>query len=252
MNIYTDHKYMTNEMLRRYHRQLQFRRNVWITIPWALLLPALLIYGIIGWSTYPEVMLYAKNGYHADPAVFGVISWILFAVLTVFLPIQDKNEGRRFASAIFMGAYTLLRLLFGYFSPISLLMIAYYVVAPILLEPVRKELIFIRSLPGFPFFEREEQDRLTEESVAEFYEKPSEKQTPEILSEPTRDFASSEAEEAVSHLPQKHIEELYISRGLFDEPEQTYSDKLINEQERDRLARQEQIDEISDDFRGDF
>ncbi|MBR1723991.1 MAG: hypothetical protein IJ723_03105 [Ruminococcus sp.] len=242
MDIFTEHKRMTNAQLREYHRRLQSRRNLWLAIPWLLLVPAIIVYGLKGWSNYPMVMFGAGNGYHADPSVFGVITWIVFALLTIFLPLEHAE--RRFAPAILMGAYDLILLLFGAFPIDGLLMVGYYVGAAFALEPIRRELNFIRALPDFPFLERTEQDRFTELKVAEYYESSAQMQKQMKHSAPARVYDPSMTDEALSTLPKKHIEEIHISRGYFDEPERAYTDDLANAaQPVDRLSRKEIFEE---------
>lgn len=244
MNIYKDHNRMTNVELHDYHKRVQSRRNFWIAVPWVVGTGGFLMCCLAGWSTYPQVMMSASSGYHASTEVFGIITWALFAILTAFLPLESGE--RRFAPAILMGAYDLILLLFGRIDIAGLLMAVYYVGAAFALEPIRKELQFLRSHPRYPFLDRFEQDDIVEQKVAEFYQdSPTMQREIKRANKPApRVYDSSMTDEVLSNLPKRHIEEVHIKHGYFDEPEQTYTDDLANAGEPvDRLSRKEIFEE---------
>ncbi len=251
MNIYRDHNKMTNAELYDYHKRVLSRRNLWIAVPWVVGTGGFLMCCLAGWSTYPQVMMSASIGYHASTEVFGIITWALFAILTAFLPLE--NGDRRFAPAILMGAYDLVVLLFGRIDIAGLVMALYYVGAAFALEPIRKELHFLRAHPRYPFLDRFEQDELREKLVSEYYENSPQMQKMQQKKPAARVYDPSMTDEILSTLPKRHIEEVHINRGYFDEPEQTYTDDLANQPENiDRLSRKEDFEEISEEFEGDF
>lgn len=249
MNIFNDYKRMKNAELRDYHKRVQSRRNFWIACPIIVGTAGFLLCCLSGWGTYAEVMMNASGGYHASTNVFGMFTWILFAVLTGFLPLE--SDERKFAPAILMGAYFVLLLLFGRLSVAALLMVCYYVGAAIALKPIRSELEFLRSLPNYPFLDRTEMDEEVELKVQKYYENSPtmQREMKKSKAKAPRVYDSSMTEEALSTLPKKHIEEIHINRGYFDEPEQTYTDKLANDPGYiDRLSRKENFEEPEQGF----
>ena len=255
MNIFTEHTKMTNAQLHDYHMRVQARRDFWLAVPIVVGVVGILFFCLTGWSTYPQVMLNAGSGYHVSTEFFHIFTWILFVVLTPFLPLERTE--RKFAAPILMGAYVFVLLLFGIIEIAGILMALYYVGAVIALEPIRRELEFLRSHPRFPFLERFDQDDLVEQKVAEYYTselpeypaRPQKNKDGSSVQTGPRAYDPSMTEEVLATLPKKHIEEVHITRGYFDEPEQTYTDDLVNQPENiDRLSRKENFEEPTQGF----
>lgn len=256
MNIFRDHERMTNAELHKYHLRVQSRRNFWLGVPIVVGVFGILYFCLVGWTTYPQVMFSAGSGYHVSTEFFHIFTWILFVVLTLFLPLEG-NE-RKFAAPILMGAYDLVLLLFGILEIVGILMALYYLGAVIALEPIRRELEFLRSHPRFPFLERFDHDDLVEQKIAGYYTS----ELPEYPARPQKDkdskpvpsgpkaYDPSMTEEVLATLPKKHIEEIHLNRGYFDEPEQSYTDDLVNQPGYiDRLSRKENFEEPEQGFK---
>lgn len=137
--------------LRRIYRKLTKRQRIMTAVTWIPLLPAAIIYGVIGWASFiaSELMLFRS---FVDTGVTGFLDFLFFSLCGAAL--SSRNE-RTFIFIPF--AYIVCEafkyLVFGNFS--GILQLCYLIAASIILKPTVSDLNYLRSLPTFPFSTRQ-------------------------------------------------------------------------------------------------
>lgn len=148
-NFYEDWQTMPDEDLKRIYTGLKKKQRRHAVVSWIILLPALLVYGMIGWITFfvAEFGLF-RGG--ASNAACGMLFFILLAVCGVFFNFDNERQLRPVLFIMPVGG-VLIFLLFGMISPLPFIMEVYVVIVYIKLRKLLKDLNFLRSLPSFPF-----------------------------------------------------------------------------------------------------
>ena len=275
-DIYDRYKRMNFAELRKYLKDQRTIQKAYYAIPAVISVLMILGYCMRGWGTYPSMVDEMSNSktIHANLTTFGIIDWIAVLLLIPLLPFEKTHIKFDFASGLLMTAYTLIRLLLiGNIDPWNIVFSIYFILAALHLRIVCKRIVFIKSLPDYPFSPAVELERQRELEVMKYSEQSQINQ--KLIKQEEKKVAGT-LEEKMSALPKRHIEELHISRGNFDDTEDDYTDKLIGEDLRDgapapefedtdkdykedfntqdklTIERRERIDEIDGGFEGDF
>ena len=151
---------MPDEFLREKYRVLK-RRQRWLAgIPFWAFVPAMTIYGIIGWGEFfaSEYVQFTASYMTTINMMFP----ILFLIAGIFL--VDKEPRHLIRAPIIFGIGVLMRILLYIALPLWLnlqsslelplyvpLMELYLIGAVAVLRPTVSDLNFLRSLPAFPF-----------------------------------------------------------------------------------------------------
>ncbi|MCR5121894.1 MAG: hypothetical protein K6B74_05680 [Ruminococcus sp.] len=277
-DIYDRYKRMNFAELRKYLKDQRKIQKLYYALPAVLSVLKIFGYCMQGWSTYPSMVDEMSNNgtIHANLTTFGLFDWVVVLLLIPLLPFEKTHIKFDFASPILMTAYDVLKLLLvgaESFDPMLFGVTIYYILAALHLRVICKRIVFIKSLPDYPFSPAVELERQRELEVMKYSEQSQKNQ--KLIKQEEKKVAGT-LEEKMSALPKRHIEELHISRGNFDDTEDDYTDKLIGEDLRDGAAapefedtdkdykedfntqdkltieRRERIDEIDGGFEGDF
>ncbi len=277
-DIYDRYKRMNFAELRKYLKDQRKIQKLYYALPAVLSVLMIFGYCINGWSKYPAMVDEINNNHtiHADLSTFALFDWVAVLLLIPLLPYEKTHLKFDFASPILMTAYDLIRLLLvgaEAFDPWLFAVTIYYILAALHLRIICKRIVFIKSLPDYPFSPAVELERQRELEVMRYSEHS---QINKKLIKQEEKKVAGTLEEKMSALPQRHIETYKISRGAFDDTEEDYTDKLIGEDLRDgvvtpefeetdkeykedfntqdklTIERRERIEEIDNGFEGDF
>ena len=223
--IYTQYEYMNFRQLREYFKLLRTRQKMWYGLP--------MILSVIG--LYLSIITPGGVVGDLESGVFKIISnysmsilmWVVFVVVLPLLPINKL--GRRFIPAGVMAAFTLLAFLMGCgCAMVSGILMLYLALADIFMRSITGQVLFMRSLPDFPFPERVELER-KREALAHTYSERSEttkKLTKDIRRE---SYDGSQTEKLFREQEADRLKKKEYIPENFDELETGYTDKLAGE-----------------------
>ena len=170
INIREDWQTIPDETLRKLYKRLIKRQDRLAKIPVWTLLPAGIVYGMIGWVGFlaAEASLFSS----VDTTVTGFINYVFFALCGVLMSL-DKPVIIS-CIPVLMALYICVKLIvFGSFSFDTLAMLLYLVCACIAVSKAVSDLNFLRGLPNFPFDRRMERiqfDGLTRDEMVKHLE----------------------------------------------------------------------------------
>ncbi|MGN0595322.1 MAG: hypothetical protein ACI4I6_09195 [Hominimerdicola sp.] len=171
MNIYEDSAIMPDKELKQIFKKKCRYQHIIASIPFIVLLPALLYYGMKGWVT-TLLTMYSSLKYF-DTSVVGVIDFFLFTLCGALM--TTKNIKTLWFTMFGMVLYTCLKFAVTQTVFLSTLLIMLYTVCACLeLTVIVKDLNYLRSLPNFPFDHRNESihfDSLTRPQMAKYLER---------------------------------------------------------------------------------
>jgi len=156
-DLRADYKTLPDETLRRHFRRLIKRQRRFAAFTFALLIPAVIIYGMMGWA----------NFFASESAMFAFF---------------DASSNAFFNYAAFAACGALLmadttKLIVAFFDSVSgdtFVMLAYLIVAAVITAKTVSDLNFMRKLPNFPFDGRKERidfEGLTRDKMTENLQK---------------------------------------------------------------------------------
>lgn len=153
MNIREDWNTIPDSSLRKLYRSLTKRQRFLAYIPVACIFPAMIVYGMYGWVSYfvAEYALFRSF----DTGVTGIINYVAFAICGV---LMSSNKVKTIiATPIAMLGYIALKgALFDSFSFDTFIMLVYLIIACAFTAKTVADLNFLRSLPNFPFDQRDD------------------------------------------------------------------------------------------------
>ena len=171
MNIYEDSVIMPDKELKQIYKKKCRYQHIIASIPFVVLLPALLYYGMKGWVT-TLLTMYSTLKYF-DTSVVGVIDFFLFTLCGALM--TTKNIKTLWFTMFGMVLYTCLKFAVTQTVFLSTLLIMLYTICACLaLTVIVKDLNYLRSLPNFPFDRRNESihfDSLTRPQMAKYLER---------------------------------------------------------------------------------
>ena len=166
-DLRADYKTLPDETLRRHFRRLIKRQRRFAAFTFALIIPAAIIYGMIGWANYfaAESAMFAffdaSSNAFFNYAAFAACGALLMADTTKLIV----------ASPVVMILYMGLKFaLFDSVSGDTFVMLAYLIVAAVITAKTVSDLNFMRKLPNFPFDGRKERidfEGLTRDKMTE-------------------------------------------------------------------------------------
>lgn len=170
-DLRADYKTLPDETLRRHFRRLIKRQRRFAAFTFALLIPAAIIYGMMGWANYfaAESAMFAffdvSSNAFFNYAAFAACGALLMADTTKLIV----------ASPVVMILYMGLKFaLFDSVSGDTFVMLAYLIVAAVITAKTVSDLNFMRKLPNFPFDGRKERidfEGLTRDKMTENLQK---------------------------------------------------------------------------------
>lgn len=166
-----EYKTLPNETLRKYYKKLAKRQRRLSAITFAFLVPAMLVYGMMGWVNFFNSEWNIFSFFDASSNAF--FNYVAFAASgALFMADTAKLIA---ASPAVMILYMGLK--FGLFDSVSgdtFVMLAYLIVAAVITAKTVSDLNFMRKLPNFPFDGRKERigfEGLTRDKMTENLQK---------------------------------------------------------------------------------
>lgn len=166
-----EYKTLPNETLRKYYKKLTKRQHRLAAITFAFLVPAMLVYGMLGWVNFFTAEWNRFSFFDASSNAF--FNYVAFAASGALLMADTAKLIA--ASPAVMILYMGLK--FGLFDSVSgdtFVMLAYLIVAAVITAKTVSDLNFMRKLPNFPFDGRKERidfEGLTRDKMTENLQK---------------------------------------------------------------------------------
>lgn len=166
-----EYKTLPNETLRKYYKKLTKRQRRLSAITFAVLVPAMLFYGMMGWVNFFNSEWNRFSFFDASSNAF--FNYVAFAASGALLMADTAKLIA--ASPAVMILYMGLK--FGLFDSVSgdtFVMLAYLIVAAVITAKTVSDLNFMRKLPNFPFDGRKERidfEGLTRDKMTENLQK---------------------------------------------------------------------------------
>lgn len=166
-----EYKTLPNETLRKYYKKLTKRQRRLSAITFAFLVPAMLVYGMMGWVNFFNSEWNIFSFFDASSNAF--FNYVAFAASGALLMADTAKLIA--ASPAVMILYMGLK--FGLFDSVSgdtFVMLAYLIVAAVITAKTVSDLNFMRKLPNFPFDGRKERidfEGLTRDKMTENLQK---------------------------------------------------------------------------------
>ena len=166
-----EYKTLPNETLRKYYKKLAKRQRRLSAITFAFLVPAMLVYGMLGWANFLASEWNRFSFFDASSNAF--FNYVAFAASGALLMADTAKLIA--ASPAVMIMYMGLK--FGLFDSVSgdtFVMLAYLIVAAVITAKTVSDLNFMRKLPNFPFDGRKERidfEGLTRDKMTENLQK---------------------------------------------------------------------------------
>ena len=171
MNIYEDSAIMPDKDLKQIYKRKCRYQHIIASIPFVVLVPTLLYYGMKGWVT-TLLTMYSTLEYF-DTSIMGVIDFFLFTLCGALM--TTKNIKTLWFTMFGIELYTGLKFAVTHTLYISTILIMLYTICACLaLTVIVKDLNYLRSLPNFPFDQRKEYihfDSLTRPQMAKYLER---------------------------------------------------------------------------------
>lgn len=250
-DIYDKYKRMTFAELRKYLKDQRTIQKIYYFLPAVVSVLMILSYCMQGWATYPSMVneMNQQKTIHADFTTFGLFDWIICLLMVPLLPFEKTHLKFDFASGIIMSAYLFVKLLLvGSIDILTFVAAIYFFLAALHLRIICKRIVFLKSMPDYPFLPSVELERQRELEMQKYSENS---QTNRKLIKEAEKKVEGTLEEKMEQLPKRHYEAHLISRGDFDDTEEEYTDKLIGEDLRDGYV-QPEFEDINEKYKEDF
>lgn len=166
-----EYKTLPNETLRKHYKKLAKRQRRLSAITFAFLVPAMLVYGMMGWVNFFNSEWNIFSFFDASSNAF--FNYVAFAASGALLMADTAKLIA--ASPAVMILYMGLK--FGLFDSVSgdtFVMLAYLIAAAVITAKTVSDLNFMRKLPNFPFDGRKERidfEGLTRDKMTENLQK---------------------------------------------------------------------------------
>lgn len=166
-----EYKTLPNETLRKYYKKLAKRQRRLSAITFAFLVPAMLVYGMMGWVNFFNSEWNIFSFFDASSNAF--FNYVAFAASGALLMADTAKliSASPAVMILYMG------LKFGLFDSVSgdtFVMLAYLIAAAVITAKTVSDLNFMRKLPNFPFDGRKERidfEGLTRDKMTENLQK---------------------------------------------------------------------------------
>lgn len=155
-NLREDYKTLPDETLSKFYRNLVKRQHRLAAVPFALIIPAGLFYGMMGWVNF---LVAEWNGFaFFDTSSNAFVNYAIFAVCGAMLS-SDTLKIIAASPAVMILYIGLKAALFDKITGDTFLMLAYLAIAAFIVGKSVSDLNFMRKLPNFPFDGRMERIR---------------------------------------------------------------------------------------------
>lgn len=202
-NLREDYKTLPNETLRKFYRNLVKRQHRFAAVPFALIIPAGLFYGMMGWVNFFNSEWNRFSFFDASSNAF--FNYAAFAACGALL-MADTTK-LIVASPAVMILYMCLK--FGLFESVSgdtFVMLAYLIAAAVITAKTVSDLNFMRKLPNFPFDGRKERidfEGLTRDKMTENLQKLLDNQKDDkVITNDYEDIFTSDNPQDIANPPE--------------------------------------------------
>lgn len=202
-NLKEDYKTLPDETLRKFYRKLVKRQRRFAAVPFALIIPAGLFYGMMGWVNF---LAAEWNGFaFFDTSSNAFVNYVIFAVCGAMLS-SDTLKIIAASPAVMILYIGLKAALFDKITGDTFLMLAYLIVAAIITAKTVSDLNFMRKLSNFPFDGRMERIRfegLTREQLVDDLQKTLDQQNGDkVITNDYEDIFTSDNPQDIADPPE--------------------------------------------------
>lgn len=202
-NLREDYKTLPDETLSKFYRNLVKRQHRLAAITFAFIVPAMLVYGMMGWVNF---LVAEWNGFaFFDTSSNAFFNYVAFAACGALLMADTAKLIA--ASPAVMILYMGLK--FGLFNSVSgdtFVMLAYLIIAAAVTTKTVSDLNFMRKLPNFPFDGRMERIRfegLNREQLVDDLQKTLDQQNGDkVITNDYEDIFTSDNPQDIANPPE--------------------------------------------------
>lgn len=202
-NLKEDYKTLPDETLRKFYRNLVKRQHRLAAVTFAFIVPAMLVYGFLGWANFLE----SESGLFRtfDSSSNAFFNYVAFAACGALLMADTAKLIA--ASPAVMILYMGLK--YGLFDSVSgdtFVMLAYLIIAAVVTTKTVSDLNFMRKLPNFPFDGRKERidfEGLTRDKMTENLQKTLDQQNGDkVITNDYEDIFTSDNPQDIADPPE--------------------------------------------------
>lgn len=202
-NLREDYKTLPDETLRKFYRNLVKRQHRFAAVPFALIIPAGLFYGMMGWVNF---LVAEWNGFaFFDTSSNAFVNYAIFAVCGAMLS-SDTLKIIAASPAVMILYIGLKAALFDKITGDTFLMLAYLAIAAFIVGKSVADLNFMRKLPNFPFDGRKERidfEGLTRDKMTENLQKTLDQQNGDkVITNDYEDIFTSDNPQDIANPPE--------------------------------------------------
>lgn len=202
-NLREDYKTLPDETLRKFYRNLVKRQHRFAAVPFALIIPAGLFYGMMGWVNF---LVAEWNGFaFFDTSSNAFVNYAIFAVCGAMLS-SDTLKIIAASPAVMILYIGLKAALFDKITGDTFLMLAYLAIAAFIVGKSVSDLNFMRKLPNFPFDGRMERIRfegLNREQLVDDLQKTLDQQNGDkVITNDYEDIFTSDNPQDIANPPE--------------------------------------------------
>ncbi len=239
-NIREDWQTIPDENLRKLYNRLIKRQNRLAKLPVWTLLPAGIVYGMIGWVGFlvSEANLFS----YVDTKVTGIINYVFFALCGVLMSLDMPLIVA--GIPVLMALYICVKLIvFNSFSFDTIAMLFYLVFACIAVSKTVSDLNFLRGLPNFPFDRRMERiqfEGLTRDEMVKHLERV---ENGGIYFPDYEKIFDSDAHEEIAAPPEKTEE--YMQQYEMEYPDRDKKSRFEENKQKDSVQSHKKVKDFS-------
>lgn len=198
-----EYKTLPNETLRKYYKKLTKRQHRLSAITFAFLVPAMLVYGMLGWVNFFTA---EWNGFSFfDTSSNAFFNYVAFAACGALL-MADTTKLIAASPAVMILYIGLKFALFDSVSGDTFVMLAYLIAAAIITAKAVSDLNFMRKLPNFPFDGRQERidfEGLSRDKMADNLQKMLDAQNGDkVITNDYEDIFTSDSPQDIASPPE--------------------------------------------------
>lgn len=202
-NLREDYKTLPDETLRRHFRRLIRRQRRFAAVPFAFIVPAMIIYGMIGWVNFFTAEWNRFSFFDTSSNAF--VNYVIFAVCGAMLS-SDTLKIIAASPAVMILYIGLKAALFDKITGDTFLMLAYLAIAAFIVGKSVADLNFMRKLPNFPFDGRMERIRfegLNREQLVDDLQKTLDQQNGDkVITNDYEDIFTSDNPQDIANPPE--------------------------------------------------
>lgn len=252
IDVYSSPNIYSSSQLREHYRHIKRCRRMLASIPVVLLLPSAIIYGLISWGEIFVLLEYHVNILSS----LDFIDFIIFAFCGALYSVEKKNSP--LYAFVLMLLYTLAKCITDKaFHIIPISMCVYLAATSIIQYFLTKEMLYMRTLPQYPFSDRNEAEKINDEVCKQIRLKNPERTDREAYS-----GDENQTEKLMDMLPKLSRKAYLLKKDEFDDPDSEYFDDVNMSEKYRKMSKLERkysqkdrfcdMDELDIRYKGDI